>query len=716
MRKTLSLLIVISLAASTTLLTAQKKRPLTMKEAVMGLYTDLAPVKTTSVSWLPNGSTFSYIKTDQPELLKMYDASLMEGLEDISISSIDPELKSAYQLSSLAWVSDDAFIYISDQVIHQYDVRKKKRKDLASIPDDAANITFSPDHSFVVFTRGNSLAYMLTEAGAAPIYIAESNTDDIVYGQTVSRSEYGITGGIFISPKNNYVAFYKKDQSQVKNYPIIDWAQTPAISKDIKYPMAGGPSETIDLQIFDIKNTKTTTLNTDNKENQYLTCITWSPDEKNIYLQLLNRATNKSLLNKYNVRNGQFVKNLKTFTDEKYVEPQHPISFIDDHDFILQSDESGFNHLYLYESRKNIFSPITSGEWQVNQYLGYNEQDKTVLFTGSMDDPREEHIYFSKIKDPKTYRIDKQSGWHYPSLSPKSTYIVDAYSSASIPFQSQVIETHSEKFRLLHASRNPLDSLETSNIEEVRIIAKDGTPLYGKIITPKNMDKRKKHPAIVYLYNGPHVQLVRNRFPASGNLWYDYLTSRGYVVFVMDGRGSSNRGKKFEQATFRQLGVVELEDQLRGINFLKMQNYVDGDRLGIHGWSFGGFMTTNFMVNQPGLFKAGVAGGPVMDWSLYEVMYTERYMDTPEENPDGYAKTNMIDKAQNLKDKLLIIHGTDDDVVVWQHSIKFIKACVSAGVQVDYFVYPGHPHNVRGLDRIHLMQKVTDYFDLYLKK
>ncbi|MET3877553.1 dipeptidyl aminopeptidase/acylaminoacyl peptidase [Chitinophaga sp. OAE865] len=225
----------------------------------------------------------------------------------------------------------------------------------------------------------------------------------------------------------------------------------------------------------------------------------------------------------------------------------------------------------------------------------------------------------------------------------------------------------------------------------------------------------KTYPVIVYLYNGPNVQLIRNTYPYSGNLWYEYMAQHGYVIFTMDGRGSDNRGKAFEQATFRQLGTVEMNDQLQGVAYLKSLPYINQQKMGVHGWSFGGFMTTSLMLRHPGVFQAAVAGGPVIDWSMYEVMYTERYMDTPQENPEGYANSNLLTQTKHLQGKLMLIHGTNDDVVVWQHSLKFLKACVDNEVQVDYFVYPGHLHNVLGKDRVHLMQKITDYFDANLK-
>jgi dipeptidyl-peptidase 4 len=293
--------------------------------------------------------------------------------------------------------------------------------------------------------------------------------------------------------------------------------------------------------------------------------------------------------------------------------------------------------------------------------------------------------------------------------------LFDVYSSANVPKQSIIRHTDGKWSKLLMESPNPLDAYNRPEVKNVTLHAEDGTPLYGKLILPTNFDASKKYPVIVYLYNGPNVQLLHNSFPESGNLWYEYMAQRGYVVFTMDGRGSSNRGLEFEQATFGKLGTVELLDQIRGVEYLKSLRFVDANRMGIHGWSFGGFMTTSMMLRYPDFFKVGVAGGPVMDWSMYEIMYTERYMNTPQDNPKGYEESNLLTKTKNLKGKLLLIHGADDDVVVWQHSINFVKKCVDNNIPVDYFMYPGHPHNVRGKDRVHLMQKITDYFDLYLK-
>jgi dipeptidyl-peptidase-4 len=385
-------------------------------------------------------------------------------------------------------------------------------------------------------------------------------------------------------------------------------------------------------------------------------------------------------------------------------------------DFIWQSQRTGYNHLFHYNIDKGLVAQLTKGEWLVTDVLGFNEKKKEIFYVSTQESPMERHLYKVDWTNFKTQRLDQGPGMHSGILSKDGTHLYDSYSNENTPRNVNLINTATLKVKKVLSSENTLKNYQRPEIKNVTLKADDGTPLYGKIILPTDFDANKKYPVIVYLYNGPHAQLVTDSFPASGNLWYEFMAQKGYVVFTMDGRGSSNRGLKFEQAIFRNAGETEMKDQLQGVAYLKSLPYVDADRLGIHGWSYGGFMTTSFMLKNPDVFKVAVAGGPVIDWNMYEIMYTERYMDSPQNNPEGYKQANLLDKVQNLKGHLLMIHGAQDNVVVWQHSIKFLKAAVDQGVQMDYFVYPGHEHNVLGKDRVHLMQKVTDYFDEYLKK
>uniref|UniRef100_UPI002626A1DD S9 family peptidase n=1 Tax=uncultured Empedobacter sp. TaxID=410844 RepID=UPI002626A1DD len=523
--------------------------------------------------------------------------------------------------------------------------------------------------------------------------------------------------GIFISPKGNLVAFYKMDQTVVTDYPIIDWSVQPAVNKNIKYPFAGTKNHTVRLGVYNPSTQKTIFLETQPEVDHYLTSVTWSPDEKHIYIALLSRNQKHMELNQYDAISGKLIKTLFKEDDAKYVEPQNELHFIPgkSNEFIWWSQRDGFMHLYRFNTDGKLLNQITKGDWIVTDLVGENAKKKELLVMTTKDSPKERQLYAVNWENGKLRKITTDAGTHNVSVSSNGEYIVDNWSNDNTPRKIDVIAANGKLKQNILTAQNPLANYNTAKVENITLKADDGTDLYGKLIYPTNFDQSKKYPVIVYLYNGPHAQLITNRFPATGNLWYDHLAEKGYVVFTMDGRGSANRGLKFEQAIHGNVGTTEMNDQMKGVDFLKTLPFVDADRMGIHGWSYGGFMTTSFMLRKPDVFKVGVAGGPVLDWTQYEIMYTERYMESPQDNPEGYKTSNLINRTKDLKGKLLMIHGAQDPVVVWQHSVDFVREAVKNGVQMDYFIYPGHEHNVRGKDRVHLMQKITDYFDLYLK-
>lgn len=581
------------------------------------------------------------------------------------------------------------------------------------LPSDADNATWDHSNTQIAYTIENNL-YLL-DAHQNTHNISDSKAAHVVYGQSVHRNEFGINGGIFFSPQNNYVAFYRMDESMVNDYPIIDWSKTPAVANNIKYPMAGGTSHQVSIGVYNIISKQTTYLNVEGPKDQYLTNVSWSPDERYIFVGILNRAQNHLKWNQYNAQTGTFIKTLFEEKSAKYVEPQHPLHFISNNEFVWMSQRDGFMHLYRYSTNGQLLNQITSGDWLVHDIAGVENSEHELIITATKDGAKESHIYAVDWKNGNIKRLDNHTGLNYPVVHKNGKYLFNYYRNPQVPSAVEIISTAKGAVETLLYAEDKLKGYATAQVEHVTLKADDGTPLYGKLMKPKNFDPAKKYPVIVYLYNGPHVQLITNGYPESGNLWYDYLTQRGYIVFSMDGRGSSNRGLEFESATYEKLGQVEMNDQLKGVAYLKSLPYVDAGRMGVHGWSFGGFMTTSLMTQHPDVFKVGVAGGPVIDWNMYEIMYTERYMSSPKDNPKGYERTELSSKVDHIKGKLMLIHGTDDDVVVWQHSLKFIESSVKKGIQVDYYVYPGHKHNVSGKDRVHLMQKVTDYFDLYLK-
>ncbi len=703
-----------------------QNRPYTMEEATLGLNGTLAPEQLKQFRWIPQSNDYVFLYEKQQSIIRNHVPEMTNDtllrLSDLNkaLSGKEPLKK----MPAIRWISNAAFYFqVKNDFYKGENITYKtipgsnnwNVRPWASLPKDAENIQIDEKAGQIAYTMKNNL-FLLDAYGQQHTVTADKNPD-IINGQAVHRNEFGIEDGIFFSPKGNLLAFYRMDQTMVADYPIIDWSVTPAQNHNIKYPMAGSASHEVTLGVYNPITKNTVFLNTGVPKDQYLTCVTWNPDEQYIFIALLNRDQNHLRLNQYDVKNGAFIKTLFEETDTKYVEPQHALSFLPgtNNEFLWWSQRSGFMHLYRYNTDGKLLNAVTSGNWLVNDIIGFNEKEKEVLISANKETPLGRNIYKVNWRNGQISRLDNAEGTHTAYSNSSGTYIYDAFQNAETPRIISIISTNKKWKKDLLSAANPLADFERPLVKNITLNADDGTPLYGKLILPVHFDETRKYPVIVYLYNGPHVQLVTNRFPASGNLWYEYLAQKGYIVFTMDGRGSSNRGLQFEQITFRHLGKVEMEDQLQGVAFLKTLPYVDAERMGLHGWSFGGFMTTSLMLRHPGVFKCAVAGGPVIDWSMYEVMYTERYMDRPQDNADGYAENNLLTKAGNLRGKLLMIHGAQDNLVVWQHSVRFIKACVDEGIQLDYFIYPGHEHNVLGKDRVHLMQKVTDYFDLYLK-
>ena len=705
MKKTI-LLSTLFLSAS---LLAQKKN-ISMEDAVLGLSTNLRIENLNQVQWIPNQNAYTQnVKTAYGEALIKKEVPSLKT--DTIFRSSQFENK---RIPALNWINDKQ-AYFSTKTGYKTITTSGQQADWLKLPDNAENVEFDATNNQVGYVIDNNL-FFVDKAGKTH-QVTNDGKYEIVNGKSVHQNEFGIHKGIFISPKGNLVAFYRMDQTAVTDYPIIDWSVQPAVNKNIKYPFAGTKNHIVTLGVYNPSTQKTTFLETHPEVDHYLTSVTWSPDEKHIYIALLSRNQKHMELNQYDAISGKLIKTLFKEDDAKYVEPQNELHFIPgkSNEFIWWSQRDGFMHLYRFNTDGKLLNQITKGDWIVTDLVGENAKKKELLVMTTKDSPKERQLYAVNWENGKLRKITTDAGTHNVSVSTNGEYAIDNWSNDNTPRKIDVLDANGKFKQNILTAQNPLANYNTAKVENITLKADDGTDLYGKLIYPTNFDQSKKYPVIVYLYNGPHAQLITNRFPATGNLWYDHLAEKGYVVFTMDGRGSANRGLKFEQAIHGNVGTTEMNDQMKGVDFLKTLPFVDADRMGIHGWSYGGFMTTSFMLRKPDVFKVGVAGGPVLDWTQYEIMYTERYMESPQDNPEGYKTSNLINRTKDLKGKLLMIHGAQDNVVVWQHSIDFIREAVKNGVQMDYFVYPGHEHNVRGKDRVHLMQKITDYFDLYLK-
>lgn len=726
--KYLLLMAIIPLCIGSTM--AQNKR-LTLHDVIPGgkSYMNFVPRSLRQMLWC--GETFLYAKGDsmlggvpsQKETVVVTLAQLNEALKAAGLSTVStlPRFNAPYKGRTV-------LSFQSKQHLLHYDFTKRSIVlDIRLDNKDWKNFDFSTSNDCLAFTEGNNIRIVTSKNEVTEV--TNETAEGIVCGQAVHQREFGIDKGTFWSPNGTALAFYRMDESMVTDYPFVNIDQRCAKPEPHKYPMAGMKSHEVTVGIFYLSTGKVVWLKTGLPKEKYLTNIAWSPDEQSIYIAELNRDQNKMDLVQYSATTGERLKQLFTETDEHYVEPQHPVEFLpsDATKFIWQSERDGFNHLYLFNTDGKLLKQLTKGNWVDTEMLGFDTKGENLFITSTqphpltkstIGNPMNNAVWKVNIKSGKSVCMNIESeGIHKVMLSTSGKYLLDNYSAPKIPRVISLLSTkNGEKIKTLLKASDPYKDYAMPEIVVGTIKAADNvTDLHYRLVKPGGLDENKKYPTIVYVYGGPHAQLISNSWMNDAGGWDIYMAQRGYVMFTLDSRGSANRGHAFESVIHRNLGVNEMADQIKGVEFLKSLSYVDTARIGVHGWSYGGFMTTNLMCSYPDVFKVAVAGGPVIDWSNYEIMYGERYMDRPQDNPEGYKNANLKLKAGNLKGHLLIIHGDIDPIVVWQHSLGFLKACVDANTYPDYFVYPRHEHNVIGKDRPHLYEKITRYFDDYLK-
>ena len=548
--------------------------------------------------------------------------------------------------------------------------------------------------------------------------LPESPGPGISYGGVVSRSEFGYRGGVFPSPDGSRIAVYRKDERAVGIFPMFDISLGDGSTVPMRYPMAGTASERLSLVVCDTLGNELCTLGvTDFDEERYLTGITWSPDGRYIFVQVLSRSQHDMNLNMYRSNDGSFVRTILSEHNDAWVEPQDPLYFIKgSYEFLYRTDNrDGYKNLYLCDTLGNV-RRLTECDADVS-YIA--DDGRYVYYTSAEVSPVENHLFRIKLRrsgHSRPERLTWEKGWHEIDMSPDCTKFIDRYSSFNVPGVTVVKDCEGNVVNHILTALDPLDEYAQCRAELGTVRSADGKyDNYYRLFYPLGYDPSKEYPLIVYVYGGPHSQMVTDSYLGNIRMWEMLMAQKGYFVYVQDNRGTQNRGAAFEKAINRQCGVAEAADQMAGINaLLDRIPAIDRERIGVHGWSYGGFMTLTLACDNPGFFKVAVAGGPVIDWKWYEVMYGERYMDRPQDNPEGYALTSLVGKADNLTGRVLICQGVLDDTVVWEHSLSFLQACIREEKRIDYFPYPLEAHNMMGRARVHLYDKITDYFETYL--
>lgn len=679
----------------------------------------LYPKSLANLQWIGNSDGCSWLANNA--LVKASVIKGKSGMRDtvLRLADLNKELAklkvdTIRRFPAVRWNDAASFTFTLKNRLFIYSLTTGTLTQLNEWDEKAENTDIEYEFYRTAYTIDNNL-YISAE-GKTVVVTAETNKEIVNGSSRVHRSEWGISKGTFWSPGAEMLAFYRMDESMVDDYPLVDISTDIATLSNTKYPMAGKASHQVTVGVYAIKTAKTIFLKTGDPKDQFLTNISWSPDGKYIFIAVLNREQNHMKLNQYAVTDGSFVRTLFEEQHDRYVEPLTPLKFLKKNNslFLWESRRDGYNHLYLYTIEGKLVRQLTKGNWEVISTLGTDEKETKVYFMASKETPLEDHLYEVSLKDGRTERLSRPFLNHVTYVNKNNGFFIDQANALDIPTSYIVYGRNGLAIDTLLKGENPLKDYSLGKISLLTLKADDGSDLYARLIKPVNFDSTKKYPVIVYVYGGPHSQLVTNTWLGGSNLYLNYLATQGYLVFTLDNRGTSNRGFAFESIIHRQLGTMEMKDQMAGVNYLKKLPYADTTRFAVEGWSYGGFMTISLMLKQPDIFKVGICGGPVIDWKYYEVMYGERYMDTPEENPEGYAGASLLNYANQLKGKLLIIHGTLDATVVWQNSLQFIKQCINENKQVDYFVYPGHEHGVGGKDRLHLYRKQIQYYKDYL--
>lgn len=661
------------------------------------------------VSWRPTTDQYSYI--DDNQNIKLVNAK--NGKETVFLAKASQtahEISSAY---GYEWLDANTLYFPRDN--KTVNVLNGKITTAAFDKVDWDDV-IDQDVKHQVFVIKNDKGVFVESArnGYKPVLLCPDTGKNIVFGESVHRSEWGINEGQYISPNGNFIAFYRMDESMVEDYPLVNTGTPIATVENIKYPMAGRNSHDVKVGIFDVAQSaqKNSTvwhyILTDKNDGEFLTNVTFSPDEKHLYITHLNREQNHSKLIKYDLSTGRKLQTLIEERDSRYVEPTRRMIFLKNGNFLWFSDRDGWRQLFLYSSDGQLIKKVTDGKYDIVEYYGTDKDEKNIYFTAPLEKPVNQYVCKVDLQNGNLTRLVQGDGVNRPVFSESKNYFVNYFSNPETPRTISLVNNQGKTLKTLLNAKSPFGNMKLGDTKIFAISNKSGDSLWCRMITPPDMDKTKKYPVFLYVYGGPHSQLVTNQY-LSGGLFLEFMAQQGYIVFTLDNRGTQNRGAEFEKCIHRNLGIKEVEDQMCGVEYLKSLPYVDADRIGLDGWSYGGFMVLSLITAHPDVFKAASCGGPVVNWEWYEVMYGERYMDTPQENPSGYENANIIPKIKNVKCPLLVMHGAQDHTVVQQHTLELLRQAVSDDIELEYFVYTVHDHNVIGPERRHLYNKLLRF-------
>lgn len=674
-----------------------------------------------AIHWMKDGSSYSslsenkiirhYIDDRSPEVL-------LNGNELSPSLRIDNYFFNGDETKILLQTATERIYRRSFKAIYYlYDVTNKTLK-LLSERGLQSYATFSPDGNKVSFVRDNNLFVVDLNGLKEKPVTTDGKMNHIINGTTdwVYEEELGFVTAFFWSPDSEKIAYYRFDESGVKEYTLQKWSDGNLYPENYvyKYPKAGEDNSLVSIHIYDLSTQEKIEVDLGAEKDIYIPRVEWTTDPEVLSVRRMNRLQNRLEVLHADVSTGN-TNVVVTEESDTYVNYTNYLYYTrDGKHFILASERSGFKHLYLYTIEGKLVNQITSGEWEALNVSGIDENKKTIYYISTEPGYLERHLYSISFSGKKKQRLTEKPGVHVVTMSSDFKHYIDRHSNSSQPLVVSLNEVNGTTLKLLETN----EALRT-RIEEYNLVPKeffkyrsgdDVTMLDGYMLKPATIEAGKKYSVLVYQYSGPNSPSVLNDFGGSYYYWFQMLVQKGYIVAVLDTRGTSYRGAEFVKQTYRQLGKLELEDLLAGGKFLKSLSYVDDDRLGIFGWSYGGYMTSLVMTKGAGVYSLGIAGAPVTSWRYYDNIYTERYLQRPQDNPSGYDENSPINYAKQLEGDFLLIHGTGDDNVHVQNSLIFQEALINASKQFQMFYYPNEAHGIpRSPKREHLFNLMTAF-------
>lgn len=659
---------------------------------------------------------FSYEKVTVPEVIVSKSQLLFNGstinIDDYQFSADENKMLIASETEQIYRHSTRENYYVYDRTTKTLNPVTKGEKQM--------HASFSPDGSKVGFVRGNNIFIKDLSSGKETQVTTDGNQNNIINGATdwVHEEEFAFSVAYFWSPDSKKIAYYKFDESKVKEFSFDEFNNKLYPTQyRFKYPKAGEDNSIVTIHVYDLASASDKLMDIGKETDQYIPRVKWTMDANIVSIVRMNRHQNKLDIMFANATTGE-TKIIYSETTDTYIDIHEGegdyVYFTDDKkSFIIMNETDGFNHLYLYDISGKLVNQITKGNWDVVNFKGIDEKTKTIFYTASESTATERDIYSIQMNGSGKKKISVEKGMHIPEFSNGMKYYINTFSSANSPNSIAIYNAKGKQIRILENNEALTKKMQEFNLSKKELFmfkTTEGIELNAWMIKPPNFDPSKKYPVFLTFYGGPGRNMVNNSFDGAGYFWHQMLAQKGYIVMCVDNRGTGYRGAAFKKCTYKQLGKLEVADQIETAKYLGTLPYVDKTRIGTFGWSFGGYLSSLCITKGAEYFKTAIAVAPVTNWRYYDNIYTERFMSLPQENANGYDDNSPINYVNKLKGKYLLIHGSGDDNVHYQNSMEMVTALVNANKQFDLFIYPDKNHGISGGNtRLHLYTKMTNF-------